>query len=63
MHKSASEYARRVTLPIKIDGSPRFCGDYHPLNFQTRRDYFPMPLIEDVLSLFGSSKWFFALDL
>jgi hypothetical protein len=31
MHKSASKYACRVTLPVKKDGSRRFCGDYCPL--------------------------------
>jgi putative transposase len=63
MHKSASEYACRVTLPMTKDGSQRFCGDYCPLNHQTRRDSFPMPLIEDVLNKLGHSKWFLALDL
>jgi hypothetical protein len=37
-------------LPVKKDGSRRFCGDYRPLNQQTKRDSFPMPLIEDVIS-------------
>ncbi len=58
-----SEYACRVTLPVKKDGSMRFCGDYRPLNLQTRRDSFPMPLVEDVISQLGRSNWFSALDL
>jgi len=61
MCKSASKYACRVTLPMKKDGSQRFCGNYKPLNFQTRRDSFPMPLIEDVLKQLGHFQWFLAL--
>jgi len=57
------EYACRVTLPIKRDGSRRFCGDYRPLNMQTRRDSFPMPLVDDVISQLGKSTWFTTLDL
>ncbi len=63
MKPSNSEYACRVTLPIKKDGSRRFCGDYRPLNAQTRRDSFPMPLVDDVINQLGNSSWFTALDL
>jgi hypothetical protein len=63
MRPSNSEYACRVTLPVKKDGSRRFCGDYRPLNAQTRRDLFPMPLVEDVIDQLGNSSWFTALDL
>ncbi len=63
MRHSDSEYAYRVTLPVKKDGSMRFCGDYRPLNLQTRRDSFPMPLVEDLISQLGRSNWFSALDL
>jgi hypothetical protein len=63
MKPSNSEYACRVTLPVKKDGNIRFCGDYRPLNLQTRRDSFPMPLVEDVISQLGKSTWFTALDL
>ncbi len=63
MRPSSSEYACRVTLPAKKDGSRRFCGDYRPLNAQTRHDAFPMPLVEDVIDQLGNSTWFTALDL
>ncbi len=63
MRPSNSEYACRVTLPVKKDGSRRFCGDYRPLNAQTRRDMFPMPFVEDVIDQLGKSTWFTALDL
>jgi len=63
MKNSDSEYACRVSLHIKKDGIKQFCGDYRPLNMQTRRDSFPMPSINDVLSHIGSSQWFSALDL
>ncbi len=63
MRPSNSAYTCRVTLPVKKDGSRRFCGDYRPLNLQTRRDSFPMPLVEDVISQLGNSAWFTTLDL
>ncbi len=63
LRPSNSAYACRVTLPVKKDGSRQFCGDYRPLNLQTRRDSFPMPLVEDVISQLGKSAWFTTLDL
>jgi len=63
MRPSDLEYACRVIVPVKKDESMRFCGDYKPLNLQTRRDSFPMPLVEDVISQLGKSIWFTALDL
>jgi hypothetical protein len=63
MRPSNSAYACRVTLLVKWDGSRRFYGDYRPLNLQTRRDAFPMPLVDDVISQLGKSAWFSALDL
>jgi hypothetical protein len=63
MRKNASDYACRVTLPIKKYGSWKFCGDYRPLNFQTRQNSFPMPLIKDVLNQLRHSQWFSMFDL
>jgi len=31
MHKSASEYACRIILPVNKGGHRRLCGDYRPL--------------------------------
>jgi hypothetical protein len=62
MKPSDSAYTCHVTLPVKKDGSRRFCGDYWPLNLQTRRDSFPMPLADDVIFQLGRSAWFIALD-
>jgi hypothetical protein len=63
MKPSNYEYACRVILPVKKDGSRRLCGNYQPLNTQTRRDSFPMPLVDDVINQLGKSSWFIALDL
>ncbi len=63
MRPSSFEYACWVSLLVKKDGSRHFCGDYRPLNAQTRRDSFPMPLVEDVIDQLESSAWFTALDL
>jgi hypothetical protein len=48
---------------MKMDGNKRFCGDYRPLNIQTPKDAYPMPLIDDVLSQMGSVEWFITLGL
>jgi putative transposase len=63
MKPSDSAYACHVTLHVKKDESTRFYGDYRPLNLQTRRDSFPMPLVDDVIFQPGRLAWFTALDL
>jgi hypothetical protein len=50
MKPSNSKYTCHVTLLIKKDGSRCFYGDYRPLNMQTRRDSFPMPLVDNVIT-------------
>jgi len=49
MKPSTSEYACKITILMKKDGNRRFCGDYHPLKLQTKKDALPMSLVEDIL--------------
>jgi len=48
MKPSSYQYAYKITLLVKKDGSYQFYGDYKPSNLQTQRDAFPMPLVENV---------------
>ncbi len=63
MRARSLKYAYKVTLPIKKDGRMHFCGEYLPLNIQTYRDAYPMPLINNVLSQMGFIEWFTFLVL
>jgi hypothetical protein len=63
MKSNTLKYAYKMTLLVKKEGSQRFCGDYQPLNQQTKRDVFSMLLVEDVLTQLGKSQWFSTLDL
>jgi hypothetical protein len=63
MKNSDYEYVCRVSLHVKKDGNRHCCGDYRALNMQTRRDSFPISLIDDVISQMGNNQWFNALDL
>ncbi len=56
MGASSLKYAYKVTLPMKKDGNECFCDDYQPLNIQTRKDAYPMPLIDEVLSQMGYAE-------
>ncbi len=58
MKNNDSIYAYRVNLSIKRDGNRWFSGDYRSLNMQTKRDSFPMPLIDNVPFQMGNIQWF-----
>ena len=57
---STSPWASPVVQVKKKDGSIRFCIDHHKLNAITRKDTYPLPRINDILS---GSQWFSTLDL
>ena len=64
---SNSPWGARVVLVKKklVNGvlDYRFCADYRSLNSVSRRDFYPLPRIDDVLDRLAGAKWFGSIDL
>lgn len=60
---SQSPWASPVVLIRKKDGTWRFCVDYRKLNSVSKKDTFPLPVIDDLLSFLGNAKYFSSFDL
>ena len=54
---SNAPYASPILFAEKKDGSLRFCVDYRKLNAITKRDRYPIPLIDEVLARVVGSKY------
>ncbi|OJD19313.1 hypothetical protein ACJ73_08650 [Blastomyces percursus] len=60
---SNSPAAAAVLFAKKPGGGLRFCVDYRGLNRITRKDRYPLPLINETLQRIGKAKWFTKLDI
>jgi hypothetical protein len=60
---SASEWAAAPVIVKKKDGKYRYCVDYRGLNKLTRKDSFPLPLIEECLDALADNVYFSTLDM
>lgn len=60
---SFSPWASPVLLVKKKDGSQRMCIDYRKLNSVSKKDAYPLPLIEDCLERCKNAKWMTIIDL
>ena len=56
--RSRSPWSFPVVIVDKKDGSKRFCVDFRKLNQITKKNSYPLPLIDDILALLGKAKYF-----
>lgn len=63
IRRSRSPWSFPVVIVDKKDGSKRFCVDFRKLNQTTKKNSYPLPLIDDILALLGNAKFFSSLDL
>ena len=61
--ESNSSYASPVLLIKKKTGDKRLCIDYRALNRKTKKEHFPLPLIDDQLDRLSGNSLFISLDL
>jgi predicted aspartyl protease len=60
---SSAPWAAPVLMATKASGGLRFCVDYRKLNAITRKDQYPLPLIEETLSRITKAKIFTKIDI
>jgi hypothetical protein len=59
---SSSPWSSPVVL-VKQKDKIRFCIDYRKLNTVTKKDNYPLPIINDLLDTLKNSSWYTSLDL
>ena len=60
---SQAPYASPVLFVKKPSGGLRFCIDFRKLNAVTRKDRYPLPLIDETLARISRAKIFTKLDI
>ena len=60
---SKIEFACPVVMVRKKDRSYRFCCDFRNLNSVTRRNVYPLPRIDEILSTLTGAKVFSSVDM
>ena len=63
IERSKSPFASPVLFARKGDGSLRFCVDYRKLNALTKKNRYPLPLIDETLARLSRAKIFTKLDI
>ena len=60
---SQAPFASPILFVRKANGGLRFCIDYRKLNAVTRKDRYPLPLIDETLAHLSKAKIFTKLDI
>ncbi len=60
---SSAPYPSPVLFVKKPGGGIRFCVDYRRLNAITKKDRYPIPLIEEILAQLEGAKYFTKIDI
>ena len=60
---SSASYFSPVLFVKKPAGGIRFCVDYRRLNAITKKDRYPIPLIEETLAQLEGAKYFTKIDI
>lgn len=60
---SASPWSSPIVIVPKAGGDLRMCIDYRKLNARTKKDAYPMPLIEDCLHLLRDADFITMIDI
>ena len=60
---SKAPFASPILFAQKSDGSLRFCVDYRKLNALTKKNRYPLPLIDETLARLSKAKVFTKLDI
>jgi len=60
---SSASYASSILFVEKKDDSLRFCVDYRKLNALTKRDRYPLPLIDETLARIQGSRYLTRLNI
>ena len=57
-----SEWILPIVMVPKKSGEIQICQDYRKLNAITKKDYFPLPLIDSILDAIASHEYYSFLD-
>lgn len=60
---SSAQYASPVLFVAKSDGGLRFCVDYRKLNSLSKKNPYPIPLIQEIMAQLAGKKYFSRFDI